>query len=157
MTKASDTSYSLPILPVDKYKKFISDNNLYRFSALKIKLDRDLIVERVSAVKDCFSQNIFIDFNEAFSSFNEIEPYVRFFNEKEVKVIEQPFKEGSIEENIKVKRVLSGDLFLDEDFTDKDLPINLREFCDGVNFKIQKKREDLAGHKSLLIVPSLSE
>ena len=101
-------------------------------------------------MKDCFTKNIFIDFNEAFYSFNEIEPYIRFLNEKKIKVVEQPFKEGSIDENIKIKRALDGELFLDEDFTDKDLPLNLHDFCDGVNIKIQKQ-EVLVGHKSLSI------
>lgn len=133
-----ETSYSLPILPVDNYKKFISENHLYRFSSLKIKMDKELIRERLSAVEECFPEDIFIDFNEAFSSFREIEPFIKFLNEKKVKVIEQPFKENSVEENKKLKTALDGDLFLDEDFTDRDLPINLRDFCDGVNIKIQK-------------------
>ena len=137
-TLPCETSYSLPILPADNYEGFILDNNLQRFSTLKVKLDTQNIKERISAVKKCFIKNIFIDFNEAFSSFEEIQPYVNFFNENKIKLIEQPFKEGNIGQNSKFKKIFDGDLFLDEDFTDKDLPSNIKNFCDGVNIKIQK-------------------
>jgi len=133
-----ETSYSLPILDPNEYKTFIDLNNLNRFNVLKIKLDTVQIKERLMAVKNVFSGNIFVDFNEAFENFSDISPFIKTLNELEVKLIEQPFRAGKFDDNLKIKQELTGKLFLDEDITDQNINQQLAACCDGVNIKIQK-------------------
>ena len=132
-----ETSYSLPILDIHEYEEFIVDNQLNRFKTLKIKLDNNLISERISKVKQFFSGDLFVDFNEAFFNYEEIKPHVQTLNEN-IMLVEQPFREGSFLDNKKLKNELIGDLFLDEDITDKDILPDMEQYCDGVNVKIQK-------------------
>jgi glutamate racemase len=132
------TSYSLPIMKPSNYKTFFDTYNLFRFDTIKVKLSTEDIVDTLSEVRKFYSGRLYVDFNEAFDSFEQFYPYIDELNRHSIEVIEQPFHSGDVESNKASMPLLNGFLILDESITDKELPPKLNSYCDGINIKIQK-------------------
>ena len=132
------TSYSLPIMRPTNYKTFFDTYNLFRFDTIKVKLGTKDIVDTLSEVRKFYSGCLYVDFNEAFDSFEQFSPYIDELNRHSIEVIEQPFLSGDIESNRATMPLINGLLILDESIIDQDLTPQLISYCDGINIKIQK-------------------
>lgn len=132
------TSYSIPILNIGEYEDFFNNQNLFRFDSIKVKLDSNLVMERLSEIRSFYSGRLFVDFNEAFSSLDQFKLIIDELNKAQIEVVEQPFCSKNLEHNRSVKKILEGSLFLDENIIDERITVDLLDFCDGVNIKIQK-------------------
>ena len=83
--------YSIPILNLGEYEDFFSNQSLFRFDSIKVKLDSNLVMERLNEIRSFYSGRLFVDFNEAFSSLDQFKLIIDDLNKSQVEVIEQPF------------------------------------------------------------------
>jgi L-alanine-DL-glutamate epimerase-like enolase superfamily enzyme len=139
------TTYSLPIMEPEKIAGFIQDNNLTRFEALKVKVNKEAGLEIVQEVSRNFAGPLLIDGNEAWTEpetllnfFEKLQPYNILF-------IEQPMPATEIEGSKYLKQKSPYDIYADESILDEADFESLQQQFHGVNVKLMKAGGYLKG------------
>lgn len=132
------TSFSLPIMPAEDIATFYNQNNLKRFSRLKIKVNAEQAHHLLSAISQVTSQPLIVDANEGWKNPEELLVFLETLKPYPIDIIEQPMPAGMIEEYKHVKKHTPFTLIADEsmcDHADFDL---LKQQFHGVNMKLMK-------------------
>jgi len=134
-----ETSYSLPLLPLYECAGFIKKYDLQRFSSLKIKVKGMSSVDTVNKVCECYKGKIWIDGNESFKDFDDVQLFCQRLNLDRIEIIEQPLQRNFYEDMREVKENIVGPLwFADESVQNGVITESLKDFFDGVNIKLMK-------------------
>lgn len=132
------TSFSLPILATDEIEPFFNEYNLSRFPALKLKISLEHPVENCKKLCQLYKGPIRLDANEAFASADDFMPFLDKISDLPIEFVEEPFKRGSKEEYIKLKKQSPFAVFADESVQRELLTEDIQQQFDGINVKLMK-------------------
>ncbi len=144
------TSFSIPIMEVGKIESFIKDNNLQRFSVLKVKVNREIAHDFCSEVLRLTNVPLRIDANESFESARETMQFLEKFSDiKRIEFLEQPLASNQHDEALELKKHSQVLLMADESVTKEEVNNYHVERFHGVNVKMMKAGGYLRAVKQL--------
>ena len=133
------TSFSIPIMEVGMVETFINDNNLKRFSVLKVKVNRDNAQDFCQEILRLTNVPLRIDANESFESAAETLKFLESFSHLDrLEFLEQPLPSGLHEEALELKKFSKVFLMADESVTKEDINEYFPERFHGINVKLMK-------------------
>lgn len=133
------TSFSIPIMEVGKVEAFIKENNLARFSVLKVKVNRENAHDFCQEILRLTNVPLRVDANESFESASEtIKFLANFSNISRLEFLEQPLKSELHEEALELKKHSSVFLMADESVTKEEIGEYFKERFHGINVKMMK-------------------
>ncbi len=134
-------SYSIPILEsIDQLSTFVEENNLKRFQALKLKIDKNHSTEYVRTLSHYYSGRIRIDANESFENATETLDFIRSIEDllPRIDFIEQPMPAKNHQEYLFLYKHTMVPIFADESVIDGDISSFHSDRFHGVNIKLMK-------------------
>jgi L-alanine-DL-glutamate epimerase-like enolase superfamily enzyme len=144
------TSFSIPIMDIGRVQGFYNENNLNRFSVLKVKVNSENAVELCKEVLKISNVPLRIDANEAFKSTSDVLKFLNEFHElNRIEFLEQPLPASMHEEALSLKKYSPVKLIADESVTKEDITDYFVDRFDGVNIKLMKAGGYLKGVKQL--------
>ncbi|MBK0402053.1 dipeptide epimerase [Adhaeribacter sp. BT258] len=143
------TTFSLPIMEPEKIAGFIAQNNLSRFSALKVKVNRETGLETVHQVTQNFSGPLLIDANEAWTEPETLLVFLEKLRPYNIMFIEQPMPATEEDGYIYLKKKSPFDIYADESVLDQPEFERLKPQFHGVNMKLMKAGGYLNGKRIL--------
>ncbi len=144
------TSFSIPIMDISEIKKFYQENNLDRFSTIKIKINRENGVEFTKEVLKITAKPLRIDANESFQNPDEVMRFTeKIGNLSQVEFLEQPLPAHMHDESLELKKVSPLILIADESVTKEEITSYYVDRFHGVNIKLMKSGGYLKGVKQL--------
>ena len=150
------TSFSIPIMEVGKIEAFIKENNLQRFSVLKVKVNREIALDFCSEVLKLTNVPLRIDANESFKTAKETLEFLEKFPEiKRLEFLEQPLPSNLHEEALELKKHANVMLMADESVTKEEVNEYHVERFHAVNVKMMKAGGYLRALKQLRQAKSL--
>ena len=133
------TSFSIPIMEVGKVEAFIKENNLSRFSVLKVKVNRDNAHDFCQEILRLTDVPLRVDANESFTYAAETMKFLETFsNIKRLEFLEQPLHSTQHEEALELKKHSPVFLMADESVTKEDITSYYPERFHGINVKMMK-------------------
>jgi len=133
------TSFSIPIMEVGKVESFIKENNLGRFSVLKVKVNKDNAHDFCQEILRLTNVSLRVDANESFESASETMKFLEnFSNISRLEFLEQPLKSDQHEEALELKKHSSVLLIADESVTNGEIGDYFKERFHGINVKLMK-------------------
>jgi L-alanine-DL-glutamate epimerase-like enolase superfamily enzyme len=133
------TSFSIPIMEVGKVEAFILENNLKRFSVLKVKVNRDNAHDFCQEILRVTNVPLRIDANESFETASETLKFLSKFSQIErLEFLEQPLKSDCHEEALELKKHSPVFLMADESVTKEEINEYFVERFHGINVKMMK-------------------
>ncbi len=144
------TSFSIPIMEISKIESFIKENNLQRFSVLKVKVNREIAHDFCAEVLRLTSVPLRIDANESFESARETLQFLENFSQiSRIEFLEQPLPSGLHDEALELKKHSQVMLMADESVTSEEVNSYLLERFHAVNIKLMKSGGYLRAIKQL--------
>jgi L-alanine-DL-glutamate epimerase-like enolase superfamily enzyme len=135
---AMPTAFTLPIMEIGQIEKFIAENDLKRFSYLKIKVNKDEGFETVKEVHRRVEQPLMVDANEDWKDVDDLIRFMEKVQKKNIQFIEQPLPASFTEEAIYLKKYAKLELMADESIVaEADFALLKNQF-DGINMKLMK-------------------
>lgn len=134
---ACATSYSIPILPEAELAEFIASNQLHRFAAIKLKVDRENAVAAVNALNRLHSGKLRIHANEAFQTHGEVLHFLEKVDTDRIEFLEQPLPATSHHEAC-LLRERSPVLLIADESVQIDCHPGLAGEFHGINIKLMK-------------------
>lgn len=132
------TSYTIPIIEINKIFDFITDNELYRFKKLKLKINNENPFDFIKEVTKYYKEPLLIDANEAWYDVESLIIFLEKLDKFNIELIEQPMPESNIDEYIYLKKYSPYPIFADESIKEEtDLESIAKQF-DGINIKLMK-------------------
>ncbi len=133
------TSFSIPIMEVGKVEAFIRENNLQRFSALKVKVNRDNAHDFCREILRLTNVPLRVDANESFENASETLKFLsNFENLSRLEFLEQPLRSDLHDEMLELKKHSSVFLMADESVTKQEINNYYPERFHGINVKLMK-------------------
>lgn len=133
------TSFSIPIMEVGKVEAFIKENNLARFSVLKVKVNKDNAQDFAGEILRLTNVALRIDANESFESASETIKFLENFpNLARLEFLEQPLRSELHDEALELKKHSSVFLMADESVTKEEIGEYYKERFHGINVKMMK-------------------
>lgn len=144
------TSFSIPIMETHKVAAFCQENNLNRFSVIKVKVNKDNAYEFCSEVLKQVKVSIRIDANESFTSADEVIQFLEKLNAYDrIEFLEQPLHSSLHEEALELKKRSKVLLIADESVTKQDVTEYHLDRFHGVNIKLMKAGGYIKGLKQV--------
>ncbi|MGZ3787177.1 MAG: enolase C-terminal domain-like protein [Bacteriovorax sp.] len=144
------TSFSIPIMEVGKVEAFIKENNLHRFSVLKVKVNRDNAHDFCNEILRLTKVPLRVDANESFETATETMKFLSDFSDlKRLEFLEQPLKSHLHDEALLLKKLSPVLLMADESVTKEEINHYFPERFHGVNVKLMKSGGYLKAVKQL--------
>ena len=144
------TSFSIPIMEISKIESFIKENNLQRFSVLKVKVNREIAQDFCAEVLRLTNVPLRIDANESFESARETLQFLEKFSQiNRIEFLEQPLPSGLHDEALELKKHSEVMLMADESVTSEEVNSYLLERFHAVNIKLMKSGGYLRAIKQL--------
>ena len=150
------TSFSIPIMEVGKIESFIKENNLHRFSVLKVKVNREIAHDFCKEVLRLTNVPLRVDANESFESARETLLFLEKFPEiKRLEFLEQPLASSLHDEALELKKHSTVMLMADESVTKEEVNQYHVERFHAVNIKMMKAGGYMKAMKQLRQAKSL--
>jgi glutamate racemase len=144
------TSFSIPIMEVGKIENFVKENNLNRFSSIKLKINDENALDLCKEVLRVVQVPLRIDANEAFKSTSAVMKFIENFPEiKRLEFLEQPLPADFHDEALELKKHSPVILIADESVTKEEINNYYPERFHGVNIKLMKAGGYLKAVKQL--------
>ncbi len=144
------TSFSIPIMDIGKVEAFINENNLKRFSVLKVKVNKDNAHDFCKEILRLTDVALRVDANESFESAAETLKFLSTFdNISRLEFLEQPLRSDMHNEMLELKKHSNVFLMADESVTKEEISNYYVERFHGVNIKLMKAGGYLKALKQL--------
>ncbi|HSI89942.1 MAG TPA: enolase C-terminal domain-like protein, partial [Adhaeribacter sp.] len=143
------TTFSLPIMEPAKIAGFIQENQLNRFSALKVKVNRESCLDLVQETARNFSGPLLIDGNEAWTEPETLLVFLEKLAPYNIMFIEQPMPAAEEDAFIYLKQRSPYELYADESVLDQPDFEVLKQQFHGINMKLMKAGGYLNGKRIL--------
>jgi len=144
------TSFSIPIMEIGKLSQFIQENNLQRFSVLKVKVNRENAHDFCEEILKQTNVPLRIDANESFQSTSDVMHFLENFkNANRIEFLEQPLPSSAHEDALELKHKSPVFLMADESVTSGEVNQYHQERFHGVNIKLMKSGGYLKAIKQL--------
>lgn len=132
------TTYSLPIMELEKLEGFIEENNLFRFPSLKVKVNTETAYETLKEIQRITNQPIMLDANEAWTDVEELIFFLKKIKKMPILFAEQPMPAALQSEYLYLKKYSPFEIMADESVTDYADFAYLKQGFHGVNMKLMK-------------------
>lgn len=133
-----NTSISIPILKEEELEAYIEKMNVNSFSAVKVKIDKNVDPSFLRKIHEMYKGFIRIDANESFDSAKEVLEFCEKLQGLPIDFLEQPLKKELWEEQKILCENSPYALIADESVTDGTIIEEIGEYFDGVNIKLAK-------------------
>ncbi len=144
------TSFSIPIMETGKLQAFIAENNLNRFSVLKVKVNKENALDFSQEVLRLTKVPLRIDANESFESAQQTLKFLSLLPQIErLEFLEQPLPADFHEELLELKKHAKIMLMADESVTKGEISDYHVDRFHGVNIKLMKAGGYLMAIKQL--------
>ncbi|NOT80087.1 MAG: hypothetical protein HOP07_13915 [Bacteriovoracaceae bacterium] len=144
------SSFSIPIMEIGKIESFIIENNLKRFSVLKVKVNQEIATDFCNEVLKHTNVPLRIDANESFMSARDTLNFLEKFKDiNRIEFLEQPLSSSAHEESLELKQHSPVMLIADESVTNEEVNQYHVERFHGVNIKLMKSGGYLKALKQL--------
>lgn len=132
------TSFSFPMMEINRLANFYNQQNLSRFSKLKVKVGKHNATETISEICRISHQPLIIDANEAFESADDVLIFFETLKTFPIAYIEQPLPDGMEDEYVYLKKHSPYEIIADESIcADADFE-KLKNQFHGINMKLMK-------------------
>lgn len=108
------------------------------YPLLKIKLGTDYDKEIIHSIRELTSKPILVDANEGWTTYDQAFEMIRFMEQHNVYLIEQPMPADCTDEMKKLRKNTSIPLMADESFTGNESLKELSAQFHGINIKLMK-------------------
>lgn len=132
------TSYTMPIMEFDEVKDFYTQNNLDRFSVIKLKTNNENGLELIKMVSEFCTQPLIIDANEAYTNADDLISFLQALKPYNIALIEQPMPAHCVDDYKAVKQLQLFPLMADESVCDEANFEEITQQFDYVNMKLMK-------------------
>lgn len=150
------TSFSIPIMEVEKLDQFINENNLKRFSVLKVKVNRENALDFCTAILKKTNVPLRVDANESFQSAKEVMHFLEQFPDlARMEFLEQPLSSDNHDEQLELKKHSKVLLMADESVTKEEINSYHVDRFHAINVKMMKAGGYLKAVKQLRQAKSL--
>jgi L-alanine-DL-glutamate epimerase-like enolase superfamily enzyme len=139
------TCYSIPIMEPQQIEEFLLLNNLNRFPAIKIKVNKEFGEESLNVLKTKYEGSIYLDPNEAFDDADELLLFLEKIKQLNIAFIEQPMPSYCITDYLYAKSKSPFPFIADESVTDNSEMGEIAKQFHGVNMKLMKAGGYLKG------------
>jgi L-alanine-DL-glutamate epimerase-like enolase superfamily enzyme len=136
--KVVPTSYSLPIMELGQIENFIEENNLFRFNALKVKVNAESAAETLAEVHRITKQPLILDANEAWTDVDDLVLLLEKVRRLPILFVEQPMPSVLAQEYLFLKQHTPFEIMADESVTDHADFAYLQQAFHGINVKLMK-------------------
>jgi glutamate racemase len=144
------TSFSIPIMEIGKIENFVTENNLSRFSSIKLKINDENGWETCKEVLRILDVSLRVDANEAFKNTSDVMKFLEKFPDvRKLEFLEQPLPASFHEEALELKKYSRVSLMADESVTKEDINQYYTDRFHGVNIKLMKAGGYLKAVKQL--------
>lgn len=134
-----NTSFSLPIMDPSEVSNFITNHNLQRFCALKLKLGAESDLDFIKEVHKNYDGPLRFDANEGWSDPDSLMKWLEGpLSNIPIEFIEQPFKSSAHEEYLALKPISPVEIIADESVLDGEVSRELANQFHGINVKLMK-------------------
>lgn len=133
---AVETSFSMPIIPVNEIQDYLS--KISRFKSLKIKVNAETAEDMLSEIKKHTNVKLRVDANEGWS---DLDTFMRFqdtLKGMNIELIEQPFPSSLQTEYKELKKQTPYKILADESIEDVGNFSDLASQFHAVNIKLMK-------------------
>ncbi len=144
-----NTSYTIPIMSIEKLADYFTQYTPDRFKYIKLKVNGENMVDLVKEVRRICPNPFMIDANEAYTNPDQFLSDLEKTNETRIEFVEQPFPAGFSEEYKYLKNNSFNLIFADESITDHADFETLASCFDGINVKLMKAGGYLNGIRLL--------
>ena len=132
------TSYSIPLMPLEELSSYIHTNNLTRFHSLKIKVANFDDYKFVLKAAELFPGKLRVDGNECFKDSKEVLGFLEPLADLPLEFLEQPLPTNRLEEAILLREKSKVLLMADESVQDGSIVDEFQQMFHGVNIKLMK-------------------
>lgn len=132
------TSFSIPLMPIEKVRKFIVDYKVEQYPACKIKVGKDHKVDHCLEVAKWFKGPLRIDANESLNSAEEVLGFLNELQHLPVEFVEQPMPAALKEEYRQLKKRCKVPIVADESLQRETVISDLVDQFHGINVKLMK-------------------
>ncbi|HAR20836.1 MAG TPA: dipeptide epimerase [Cytophagales bacterium] len=132
------TSFTVPIMPIGDLAQYFATYQLGRFQFIKLKVNRDNLVDFVRESRKHTLAPIIVDANEAYTNPDILLGDLKKLSDQNIEFIEQPFPAACFEEYRYLKNKSPFPVFADESITDEADFDYLAESFHGINVKLMK-------------------
>jgi len=133
-----NTSFSIPIMKIEKIEDFINKNNLKRFSSLKIKVNNENAFDMINTISKLTNQKLRVDGNEAWNNVDDLINFTEKIKKFNIEFLEQPMPSYMKEEYLYYKKYSPFDLIADESIEKEEDFEYLSKAFTGINVKLMK-------------------
>jgi L-alanine-DL-glutamate epimerase-like enolase superfamily enzyme len=136
LTGKLETSFSMPIIPVNEIADYLAP--LSRFKSLKIKVNAETASDMLAEIKKHTNVKLRVDGNEAWK---DLDSFLRFqdgLKGMNIELIEQPFPSSMQNEYKELKKITPYKLLADESIEDVGDFSELASQFHAVNIKLMK-------------------
>ena len=141
------TSYTLPIMEIEEVEPFYRNNNLERFSVIKLKTNAENGPALIKYISTFCKQPLIIDGNEAYQNAEELTTFLHAVKPYNIALIEQPMPAVCVDDYKAVKKLKLFPLMADESVCDDADFDSIAQQFDYVNMKLMKAGGYLNGHR----------
>lgn len=133
-----ETSFSIPILPLDELENFFNTHSLNRFKSLKVKIQDTRQIDFINILSSMYDGKIRVDANEGFQNVEDVLEFCEEIVDSKIEFLEQPLPASQLEMYADLKKYCPFPLIADESVTSGVIGPEYKEFFDGVNIKLMK-------------------
>ncbi len=130
------TSYTIGIDTIKNIEKKLDDAE--NFKILKIKLGCDNDIEIMKAIRRRTDKILRVDINEGWKSIELAIERIKFLEDQNIELIEQPLPADKLYEYNKLREKTTIPIFADESCKNLEDLILIKDHFDGVNIKLSK-------------------
>lgn len=134
--RAVETSFSMPIIPVNEIADYLSP--LKRFKSLKIKVNAETATDMLAEIKKHTDVKLRVDANEGWKDLDSFLRFEQSLKGMNIELIEQPFPSSMKSEYRELKKKTAYKLLADESIEDAANFQELSEQFHAVNIKLMK-------------------
>lgn len=139
LVQSVDTSYSIPDMNVGRLSSFICENNLSRFSSLKVNVNEDNFFDVIQEIRKQFCGKLRIDCGENWS---DVDSVIKIFNSlpgaSYIDYVEQPLLRSMHDEYLYLKKNIDLKIIADESVFNEEITSYHSERFDGINIRLSK-------------------
>jgi len=136
--EARSICYTIPVMDKSEIEGFITRENLFRFSWLKIKVHKDSAFEMVNEAMKYYPGQIAIDGNESWLDPKQVLDFTGSLPKDRILFLEQPMPAAQKEDYIQLKGLSPIEIWADESVLGNADPDFWKMAFSGINVKLMK-------------------
>lgn len=149
------TSFSIPLMPLEKIAGFVKEHRVNEYPACKVKVGPKHLANHVKEVAKWYAGPLRIDANASFSSAQDVIAFFNEIRELPVEFVEQPLAVDNVKDSEIVKTSSQWPIVADESLQRGTDVKQLEAAFHGINVKLMKSGSYLKAIEQLRVAQTL--